>query len=116
MDATRRAHWPVRIGIVLEQLAAMTDVTPAATIVQWTFQFGDDRLTCSVEGSRSSYRVLVVPNGHADAAVVETFDSSAAALQHHAELAAALRDRGWAVISYTGRETVTPRRRYQPAA
>ena len=94
----------------------MTDLTPAATIVQWTFQFGDDRLTCSVEGSRSSYRLLVIPNGQTDAAVVEAFDSSAAALQRHAELAAALRDRGWAVISYTGRETVAPRRRYQPAA
>ena len=94
----------------------MTDLTPAATIVQWTFQFGDDRLTCSVEGSRSSYRLLVVPNGHGDAAISEAFDSSAAALQRHAELAASLRDRGWAVISYTGRETVAPRRRYQPAA
>ena len=113
----RRARRPpMRTGIVFELPAAMTDLTPAATIVQWTFQFGDDRLTCSVEGSRSSYRLLVIPNGHADAAVVEPFDSSAAALQRHAELASALRDRGWAVISYTGRETVAPRRRYQPAA
>jgi hypothetical protein len=93
----------------------MTDATPA-TIVHWTFQFGDDRLTCSVEGHRLSYRLLIVPNGHADAAIVEAFDSSAAALQRHAAVAAALRDRGWAVISYTGRETVAPRRRYQSAA
>jgi hypothetical protein len=94
----------------------MTDVTIAAIpVVHWTFQFGADRLTCSVEGARSSYRVLLVPNGHADSALVETFDSSAAALQRHAALAARLRDRGWALVSYTGGE-ISTRRRYQPAA
>jgi hypothetical protein len=93
----------------------MTDVA-SPVLVEWTFQFGDDRLTCRVDGSRLSYRLLVVINGHIDTALVEAFDSSAAALQRHAALAAALRDRGWAVISYVGREPVAPRRRYQPAA
>ena len=89
--------------------------TVAATpIVHWIFEFGADRLSCGVEHDGSSYRLFVVPNGHADAAIVDRFHSSAAALQRHAALASRLRERGWAIVSYTGRESAA--RRYQSAA
>ena len=35
--------------------------------------------------------------------MVETFDSSVAALRRHAAIASSLRDHGWALDAYTGK-------------
>jgi hypothetical protein len=95
----------------------MTNETanPLPRIVHWTFGFGSDHLTCGVEGDGRTYRLSLVPNGRDEAAVVETFASSAAALRRHAELAARLREHGWKVCAYTGQQNGA-RTSYQPAA
>ncbi len=90
-------------------------VIPSPRIVHWTFGFGTDRLTCGIESDGRSYRLSLVANGRDEAAVVETFASSAAALRRHAELAARLREHGWTVIAYTG-QAAGARTSYQPAA
>ena len=104
-------------GIVLELLAAMNHAAHAQShqIVHWTFQFGADLLTCGVEGQGSTYRLFVVPNGHVETAIVETFPSSAVALQRHAALASRLRERGWTVIAYTARATSRRQKRQRAA-
>jgi hypothetical protein len=84
-------------------------------IVHWTFGFGNDRLTCSVESDGRSHRLVVVPNGRDEAVLAETFASSGEALRRHAELAARLRERGWTVVAYTGQQTGASTG-YQPAA
>lgn len=95
----------------------MTNETASASprIVHWTLGFDNDRLTCGVETDGHAFRLSLVPNGHDEAAVVETFPSSAAALRRHAELAARLREHGWTVLAYTG-QAAGARTSYQPAA
>ena len=95
----------------------MENVTTVVSprIVHWTFGFGNDRLTCGVESDGRSCRLSLVPNGRDEAAVVETFVSSATALRRHAELAARLREHGWTVLAYTG-QAKGARTSYQPAA
>ena len=101
----------------------MMNVTAIASplIVQWTFRFGNDRLTCGVESDGRTYRLSVVPNGRDEAAMIETFASSADALRRHAELALRLREHGWTVLAYTGQfadigQQTAARTPYQPAA
>jgi hypothetical protein len=84
-------------------------------IVHWTLGFGNDRVTCGVESDGRTYWLSLVPNGRDEAALVETFASSAAALRRHAELAARLREHGWTVLAYTGQQPAA-RAGYQPAA
>jgi hypothetical protein len=73
------------------------------TVVRWTFRYGSNVLTCGVERHAEALYVLsVVPNDGSHVAMVETFDSSVAALRRHAVIAACLRDRGWALVGYTG--------------
>lgn len=85
-------------------------------MVRWIFQQGNQLVTCAVDqaANGSSYAVSVVCNGHSDSAIVETCDSGVVALQRHADIAAALRGRGWTLVGYTRNET-NPRR-LQPRA
>ena len=78
-------------------------------IVRWVFQQGNDLVTCSVDqhADAASDAVSIVCNGRTDAAIVERCDSNLVALQRHADIAVALKDRGWTLLSYTtdGRNT-----------
>jgi hypothetical protein len=86
-------------------------------IVHWTFQRGDDQVTCGIDQDsyRPSYTLSLVPNASVDAAVVETFESAVAALQRHAGIAAELRELGWTLVAYTGRRS-TDRPACEPTA
>jgi hypothetical protein len=44
----------------------------------------------------------MAPNDHDEAALVQLFESSLAALQQHAVIAAHLREHGWTLLAYTG--------------
>ena len=73
------------------------------TVVRWTFRYGSNVLTCGVERHADALYILtVVPIDGSHVAMVETFDSSVAALRRHAVIAECLRDRGWALLGYTG--------------
>ena len=73
------------------------------TVIRWTFRYGSNVLTCGVDRHAEGLYVLsVVPNDASHVAMIETFDSSVAALRRHAAIAACLRDRGWTVAGYTG--------------
>jgi len=80
-------------------------------MVRWVFQQGNHLVTCAVERDPSgcSYAVSVVCNGQSDNAIVEMCDSGVVALQRHADIATALRRRGWTLVAYTGNGT-KPRR------
>ena len=73
------------------------------TVVRWTFRYGSNVLTCGVERHAGGlFALSVVPNDGSHVAMVETFDSSVAALRRHAVITECLRDRGWALVGYTG--------------
>jgi len=82
------------------------------TVIRWTFQYGNDVVACGVHWQPTTYTYLVsvVPNGGTDAAMIETFASGVAALGRHAELAAALRARGWKTLAYSNVRRVDERR------
>jgi len=63
----------------------------------WVFHRGADVLTCALAtaGERSSYDVCFLPHWNLSLATVEHFESPAAALGRHAEIASRLRQRGW---------------------
>jgi hypothetical protein len=70
-------------------------------VLRWTFRYGTDLLTCGVDRRAGTRYVLsIVPNG--GPAMLETFDSSVAALRRHAVITACLRDHGWVLVAYTG--------------
>jgi len=85
---------------------------PTHTVIHWMLQYGKDLVTCAVHWQRgtSVYLVSVVPNGIADAAMIEAVDSSVAALARHAAIAAALRARGWTVVAYSDTRSTGSRR------
>ena len=69
-------------------------------MVRWVFQQGNNLVICAVhrEAEGSSYAVSVACNGPTGA-IVERCDSGVIALQRHADIAAALRDRGWTLLA-----------------
>jgi hypothetical protein len=87
------------------------------TVIRWTFEYGNDVVTCGVhwQPTTSAYVVSVVPNGLEDAAMIETFASGVAALRRHAELAAALRARGWKTLAYSNARPITGARERRAA-
>ena len=93
----------------------MSNHTPSSTcIVRWMFQKGSRFVTCAVDQERGQFALSVMSNVPSDAAIVERFDSGVAALQRHARIAAHLREAGWTVVAYTGRQAAD--RRYRKAA
>ena len=70
-------------------------------VLRWTFQRGSDLLTCVVHGLPSAFRVSLIPHGPGQTSSVQSCPSLSAALSRHAAIAAALRDQGWDVVSYT---------------
>jgi hypothetical protein len=72
-----------------------------APIVRWVFRRGNDALTCAVDARRtgSGYDVSVVPHWDVSSTLIEGVDSTISALRRHAEIAHALRDAGWSVIT-----------------
>jgi hypothetical protein len=80
-------------------------------VVRWTFKRGSDVLTCVVHGLPRAFRVSLIPHGPKNAApgrtgraqisTVQSCPTLSAALRRHADIAAALRDQGWTVVSYT---------------
>ena len=86
-------------------------------MIRWTLCYGNDRVTCSVQGdtATSTYRVAVVPNGMAGAAITETCLSVVTALERHAAIVSALRARGWQLRAYSDTPAAVDRRQ-RPAA
>jgi len=70
-------------------------------VVRWTFQRGSEMLTCVVHGLPRTFRVSLIPHGPGQISSVQSCPSLFAALSRHADIAAALRDQGWDVVSYT---------------
>ena len=62
---------------------------------------GSDLLTCVVHGIPCAFQVSLIPHGRGQASSVQSCPSLSAALKRHADIAAALRDQGWDVVSYT---------------
>ena len=87
------------------------------TVIRWTLQYGYDVVACGVHWhpTTSTYLVSVVPNGLENAAMSETFASAVAALGRHAELAAALRARGWKTLAYSNARPAADRRQRRAA-
>jgi hypothetical protein len=73
------------------------------SLVRWQFERGAHHITCGIDmaSSGTQYSVLTVPHWDVNSAIVETFDASIDALQHHATIATQLRDAGWIVASYS---------------
>ena len=70
------------------------------------FRRGSDVLTCVVHSLPRAFRVSLIPHaptgrGRGQISTVQSCPSLFAALQQHADIAAALRDQGWTVVSYT---------------
>jgi hypothetical protein len=75
-------------------------------LVRWVFVRGARALTCEVRAAEGgAFDVCVIPLWDVKAAVVESYDRAAAAMQRHAEIADAFRQAGWMVA----RETTTGR-------
>lgn len=86
------------------------------SLVQWTFEFGNDLLTCGIERyDDAQYVISIVPNGRSRTPMIERADSLVAALHRHAAIAAHLRDHGWSVVGYAGTH-VTAERHQEHAA
>ena len=104
-------------GIVLEITRRMTKSARRSSrrVIRWVFQHGNDMLTCEVGRQAGMYRLAIVPNRRDKAAIVKNFESSVEALQHHAAVAAHLREHRWTVIAYSG-DSLAAAGGYQPAA
>ena len=87
-------------------------------MVRWIFQRGNELLSCGVEqeADRSSYTLSLVPDSCEDPVIVERFESSILALQHHAAIAAQLRELGWTLVAYTRNCSASRRSRQLVAA
>ena len=70
-------------------------------VVRWTFKRESELLTCVVHGLPRTFRVSLIPHGTRGNSTVRSCQSLHAALRAHADIAAALRDQGWNVVSYT---------------
>jgi hypothetical protein len=103
---TARTH-----GIAIALIAVMTTSrwptglrnrlgSVSRPIVSWVLERDHQSLTCEVDRANSSFEVAVVPHWDVSASTIETFGSPANALQRHAEIILALRQRGWALTSY----------------
>ena len=82
----------------------------AQRMVGWTFQHGNNVLTCAVDRQSGIYRLSIVPNGLVKAAMMETFESGIAALRQHAQIAAHLREHGWTLIAYSEKHSRAEKR------
>lgn len=70
-------------------------------VVRWTFQRGNELLTCQVHRQRSGrYRLSLVPHAPRGLSGMENFAHLVSALHRHAAIAAELRQQGWMVVSY----------------
>ena len=69
-----------------------------ASMLQWIFERGNDRILCQIDEGRSLIVSLISPG--AARTVVERFDDTLQAFQRHAQVAMKLRDCGWTVASY----------------
>ena len=73
------------------------------SILRWEFARDERHVLCAVHvaPAGSSYEVATVPLWDVGRTVVETFDTSSAALRRHAAIATDLRAAGWTVVAYT---------------
>jgi hypothetical protein len=77
---------------------------PVTPVLQWIFSRNHDAISCELAMQPDrTYRVSVVPQWDAAAAITERVAAPAAALMRHAELASYLRDNGWVLTDYVNR-------------
>ena len=70
-------------------------------MLRWVFRRDTDAITCELDArGRHSYDVCVVPHWNVSSAVIEHYDTPAAALLRHAEIARRLRDHGWMLADH----------------
>jgi hypothetical protein len=69
------------------------------TILRWVFKRGPNALTCEISVSgRQAHDVCLVPHWSVSSTVIERYSRPTEALRRHAELAASLRQAGWALV------------------
>ena len=70
-------------------------------LVRWTFNRGNELLTCQVHRQRGGlYRLSLIPHAPKGLSAVESFGHLVSALHRHAAIARELRQQGWTVVSY----------------
>jgi hypothetical protein len=68
-------------------------------ILRWVFLRGTNALTCEIRfNGRQAHDVCVVPHWSVSSSVIERYSRPIEALRRHAELAASLRQAGWALV------------------
>ena len=77
-----------------------------SSIIRWEFTRGSQRISCQVDrhaerGAGAPFAVALVPSSNRTRPTIQAFEAVAPALRRHAMLAAALRDTGWKLVSYT---------------
>lgn len=78
-----------------------TSDTAARPVLLWVFRKDYDAITCEVDvNSTGTCEVRTVPQWNTSLAVVEPFARPGDALRRHAEVAARLRDLGWASVDH----------------
>jgi len=71
-------------------------------VVRWTFNRGNDLLTCQIHRqANGGFRLSIVPYSPKGMSAVQNFGSIFSALQRHAAIAAELRQAGWTVVAYS---------------
>ena len=71
-------------------------------LLRWIFRRDDQLVTCQLdrENDGVGFTLALVPHWEVRRSVVTSFDAGIAAFQHHAAVAAELRQRGWTLTSY----------------
>jgi hypothetical protein len=77
-----------------------TALIPSTTLLRWAFQKGPLTITCAIDmvDNGSAFDVSVLPHWNLSASTIQRFDNAARAFEHHAELAAMIRQAGWTVV------------------
>lgn len=76
--------------------------SPVGEMLRWQFRMRNRLLTCGITKSGpDGFNVVTLPHWDVKGGIVETFSSSASALQRHAAIAERLRSAGWSLASYT---------------
>ena len=71
-------------------------------VLRWLFRQRDRLLTCGISNAAgATFEVVTVPHWDIGRASVERFTCAMAALERHAQIAAALRESGWSAAAYT---------------
>jgi hypothetical protein len=70
-------------------------------VLRWLFSQEDRLLTCGISIAGAAFDVITLPHWDVGHGSMERFTSARAALERHAEIAAALRADGWTPAAYT---------------